>query len=91
MANIIIKLKVMPSSPEVNLEELVKFCKEKIEAAKAFLHKATAEPVAFGLKALFFVFMGPEKELKVDDIEAAIKENPNVVSTEVVDIRRAVD
>ncbi len=81
----------MPASPEVNLKALATFCKEKIETAKAHLHRITEEPVAFGLSALIFTFTGLEAEIKVDKIEAAIKENPDVSSAEVIDVRRAID
>ncbi len=91
MADVIIKLKVMPINPEVDLKALTDFCKEKIKAAGAHLHKAEEEPVAFGLKALVFIFMGPEAKIKTDKIEDAIKENSDVSSAEVIDVRRAVD
>lgn len=90
MADVIIKLKVMPISPDVDLKKLEEFCRTKIADAKAKLHSVSIEDVAFGLKALVFVIFGDENTLNLDVLEAAIKENPEVSTTEVLDVRKAI-
>jgi len=90
MAEVIVKLKVMPISPEVDLKKLEEFCRVKIADSKAKLHSVTTENVAFGLRALVFVIFGDENALNLDVLEAAIKESKDVSTTDVIDVRRAV-
>jgi len=89
MADVIVKLKIMPKGPDVNLDELAKAAKEKIEAAGGMVHKTEQEEVAFGLKALIFVFLGDEKKINIDRIEASLKELDEVSTIDVIDVRRA--
>ncbi len=90
MAEVIVKLKVMPTSPEVDLKKLEEFCRLKFADSKAKFHSVTTEDVAFGLRALVFVIFGDENTLNLDVLEAAIKESPEVSTIEVIDVRRAV-
>ena len=90
MAEVIVKLKVMPISPDADLKKLEEFCRIKFTENKAKFHSVSIEEVAFGLKALVFVIFGDEKILNVDVLEAAIKESADVSTTDVIDVRRAV-
>lgn len=90
MATVVAKLRVMPTSPDVDLKKLEIFCKSKIEELKAKFHSAVIEAMAFGLKSLTITLFGEEAEVNLDKIEAAIKESADVSSTEVTDVRRAV-
>ncbi len=90
MAEVIIKLRVMPVSPESDLAKIEQFCREKIAEAGGKLHSITPEEMAFGLKSLTFTFFGDEKTLNPDKIEEAIKTDKHVSSTEVTDVRRAL-
>ena len=89
MADVIVKLKVMPTGTEVDLDKLAKSCEEIIKAAGGSVHKKEQEPVAFGLKALTFLFIGDEKEMKIDPIEEKIKNLPEVSTVDIIDVRRA--
>ncbi|MFH0869393.1 MAG: elongation factor 1-beta [archaeon] len=91
MAVVIIKLRVMPQSPEIDLAKLTEECKVKLTefGMKAF-HSAKEEPVAFGLKSLDLVFIIDEKNSNTDVLEAKVKEVPGVESTQILDVRRAV-
>ena len=90
MADVIIKLKVMPISPEVDLDNLQKFCEDKIKSFGAkIIHSINQEPVAFGLKALIFTFLNDEKHGDMEALETAIKQSEDVASAEVIDVRRA--
>ena len=75
MAVVIIKLRVMPESPAANLKALAEQVKEKLTefGMKAF-HSVKEEPVAFGLRALDFVFIIDEKNSNTDVLEAKVKE-----------------
>tara|TARA_Y100000310_G_scaffold305460_1_gene345629 strand:+ start:176 stop:454 length:279 start_codon:yes stop_codon:yes gene_type:complete len=91
MAKAIVTLKIMPVSPETNLEEVQAKAAEKIKAAYGETEfKAEQEPVAFGLKALKLTFVIDEEKGSTDDVEAQIAELEEVNSCECVDVRRAV-
>jgi elongation factor 1-beta len=84
-----VKIKIMPTSPEVNLGEL----KEKVE--KSIIDKGgknpqfEEQPIAFGLKALIVLFAWPE-EKELEELEEELKKIENVNSVQVVDLRRAI-
>ena len=76
MSDVVATMKIMPESPDVDLEAL----KADIQAAMpddAEFHKIDEEPIAFGLTALNLMFI----------IEAMGKLN-NVASVEITDTRR---
>ena len=91
MANVILTLKIMPESPDVNLEELY----SKVEPLiKDFTGESEfrkeEEPVAFGLKALKIIFVMDEAKGGTEELEKKIAELDEVNSVDVVDVRRAV-
>lgn len=82
-----IKIKVMPTSPEVNLEELASRIKELVDDNGGRNREYTEEPIAFGLKAVIAFFEWPEeKDLSL--IEDGIDNIENVVSSQVIDMRK---
>ena len=89
MADVIVKLKVMPVGVDVDLDKLSEACKAKIEEKGGMVHKAEQEEVAFGLKSITFTFLGDEKKINVDEIEASLKELPELSTMDVIDVRRA--
>jgi len=91
MTNIIITLKIMPDSPEVNLEELEKSAVDEIKAFCGETEvKKEIEPVAFGLKALKITFVMDEAKGSTEELEKKIGEIEGVSSVEVIDVRRAI-
>lgn len=84
----LIKIKIMPTSPDVNLEEIKEKAKQLIEANKGENPKFEEEPIAFGLKAVIAYFDIDEAN-PLDQIEESLGKIENVNSTEVIDIRRA--
>lgn len=88
MGIVAVKIKIMPVSPESNLEEI----KEK---TKNLIHKQgkncqiSEEPIAFGLKALIAFFAWPE-EKPLEPLEESLKEIENVSSVQVIDMRKAI-
>ncbi len=91
MANVVVTLKIMPQSPEVNLEELEGKAKEEIVKfcdSKEF--KTEIQPIAFGLKALVIYFVMDEKIGSTEALERKIADIEGVESVEVPDVRRAV-
>ena len=84
----LITLKIMPLSPEINLEELKGQAKEEISKQEGKVGEIKEEPVAFGLKAIVISFeLDESKELEA--IEESLKNLENVNSVQVIDMRRA--
>jgi elongation factor 1-beta len=75
MGMVALELKIMPESPEVDLEKL------KVEISKKIkIQDSKIEPIAFGLKALKILVVIPDKE--TGDIETKIKEIKGVSEVE---------
>jgi elongation factor 1-beta len=91
MANVVITLRVMPDSPDVDLKKLEKDVIElitKFSGEEEF--RVKEEPIAFGLKALDITFVMDEKIGGTEELEKQISEIQEVNSAEVKDVRRAV-
>ncbi len=84
----LIKIKIMPTSPDVNLEEIKTKAQETIKKGKGEKINFAEEPVAFGLKAVIASFSQDESE-KLDPIEEELKTIENVNSVQIIDMRRA--
>ncbi len=89
MSVIAVKIKVMPDSPDTNIDE-IKVNVEKILGAQNIQNpNFEIQPIAFGLKAWIILFGWPEDK-ELDDLEEELRKIPNVSSVQVVDIRRAI-
>jgi elongation factor 1-beta len=87
MGEVVATFKLMPESPDVDLESL----KEDIKSAipdGAELHKIEEEPIAFGLVALNVQFVVEDGEGGTELVEEKFNELPNIGSVEVQDLRR---
>jgi elongation factor 1-beta len=84
MANAIITFKVMPESPEVELEPIKEKCKEiaKAEGAKGEM-LVEEQPIAFGLKAIMVKAMYEVEDGNFDAIAEKMKAIENVQEAEV--------
>jgi len=87
MGTVGVKIKVMPSSPETNLEEIKKKIRDLVEKNGGKNRDYTEEPIAFGLKAIISFFEWPE-EKELDELEDKIKKVKNVNSEQVIDMRK---
>ena len=90
MANVIITLKIMPESPETDINALKSKAIEIITEEKGEVGKEEIEPVAFGLNAIKLIFVRDEKLGGADTIEERVRELEGVASAEVIDVRRAI-
>tara|TARA_Y100000310_G_scaffold314502_1_gene363928 strand:+ start:1406 stop:1693 length:288 start_codon:yes stop_codon:yes gene_type:complete len=94
MAIAVVTVKIMPESPEINLDELTPkvqaLIKEFTERDSPEDQKVEIEPVAFGLKAIKIIFTMDEAKGSPDVIEGKITAIEGVQSFEVVDVRRAI-
>jgi len=84
-----IKIKIMPESPEVDLEKIKDKVKNIIQNKEGINPNFEEKPIAFGLKAINVTFAWPEEE-ELEKLEKRLEQIENVKSIEVVDIRRAV-
>ncbi len=95
MASVVVTLKIMPTGPEVDLDNIYN---ESIKQIKSFVdqkHKEgeirkEIEPIGFGLKALKILFIMDESIGSTDKLEEKIKQVKDVESVETVDVRRAI-
>ena len=88
MGTAILKLKIMPESPETDLGEIKEQGKKGVAEEGGVLSGFEEQPVAFGLKALIATFTWPE-EKDTDIAENIFKKIKTVSSVDVIDYRRA--
>jgi len=90
MSNVVVTLKIMPESIDINLDKLADKIEEKVHSLFGNVaFKFQKEPVAFGLNALIVNFVIGESESS-DDLIEKIKEIEGVNSVNMIDIRRAI-
>ena len=93
MAYVIITLKVMPSNPEINLEELeskVKLSLYEFLKKENVETKTEIKPVAFGLNSIDLTFAMDENLGSADPFAELVSEFEEVASAEVIEARRAL-
>ena len=91
MAQVVITLKIMPSSPQIDLGNIEQKAKAKIvDFSQNDEMKSEQEPIAFGLKALKITFVMDENNGSTDALEESIKGIKGVNSVETIDVRRAI-
>ena len=90
MAMVIVTMKIMPESPEVNLDELEGTVKEILTGFEANVMGVEKEPVGFGLVSLITKFSVDENKGSTDPIEEKIAALENVASAEVTMVSRAL-
>ena len=88
MGTLAIKIKLMPTSPEVNLEEIKEKAKEVIASKEGKNCFFEEEPIAFGLKAIIAIFTLDEKTGDSDGVEKTLSEIEHVNSSQIIDMRR---
>ncbi|MBU1129376.1 MAG: elongation factor 1-beta [Nanoarchaeota archaeon] len=88
MGTALLKMKLMPTSPEVDLEEIKANSKILVEEKGGKRCVFEEEPIAFGLKAVILFFEIDESQ-ELEPIEEGLRELKNVNSVQVIDMRRA--
>ena len=89
MAAVLAKIKIMPTSPEVNKEELKEKVKEVLEKQDVAIRGLFDEPLAFGLYVVYTVIEMEEREGGTEPIENALAEIDDVESVETVEVSLA--
>ncbi|KAF5075631.1 elongation factor 1-beta [Methanobacterium aggregans] len=87
MGEVVATIKLMPESPDVDLESI------KAEIGKSIpenteLHKIEEEPIAFGLVALNVMVVVEDEEGGTEQAEENFSKLQGIASIEVVDVRR---
>ena len=90
MAQVAVIMKVVPGSPEADFKKIsgkcVKICKEY---AKTDQVNVKEEPLAFGLKSLFFNFLMEEAIGDTEPLEETLSKVEGVQTVSTSDVRRA--
>ena len=90
VANVVVTLKLMPDSPERNINELrQKIGNTLVKFGR--IYKEGIEPIAFGLNAIVFSVITVEKEGGTEPIEKALREIHGIADVQVTDVTRVVD
>lgn len=82
-----IKIKIMPTAPNVDLEKIENSIKEIVKSYNGRNKEYEIEPIAFGLKAIIAFFQWPE-EKPIEELESKIGEIENVNSVQIIDMRK---
>ena len=88
MGTALITIKIMPKSPQADLEAIQEKAKQVVEEKGGKTPSTKTEPIAFGLNAVILNF-SMDESLSQDNFEAPLKEIEQVNSVEVIDFRRA--
>ncbi len=84
-----IKIKIMPESPESNLDSIKAKAKAIVEEKGGKNREYEEEPIAFGLKAII-AFFELSEDIELEEIEKAFNSIKEVSSTQVIDMRRLI-
>lgn len=82
-----VKIKVMPTSPEVDLTSIEEILKEIVESKGGRNREYETQPVAFGLNSIITFFEWPEEQA-LEEIEDAFEKTKNVNSIQIIDMRK---
>lgn len=82
-----VKIKLMPESPSVNMEEIKDSAMSIVQKGGGKNREYLVEPIAFGLKALIAFFEWPE-EKELEHVENAFAKIKGVSSLQMIDMRK---
>tara|TARA_B100000029_G_scaffold310900_1_gene303412 strand:- start:200 stop:466 length:267 start_codon:yes stop_codon:yes gene_type:complete len=82
MGEVALKYRIMPESPDSDIETIVSKISEVIpDDANLGAHEV--KPFAFGLKAIFVAILGIDRDGFATEVEASLKNLPEVQSVEI--------
>jgi elongation factor 1-beta len=90
MAEVIITMRLMPESPEVNWDYVYEKVDETVKKHGGEIGKKEEKPVAFGLKALEVIFVVDESSGSTEALEEEVSKIQGIESVEITDVRRAL-
>ncbi|MEM2121222.1 MAG: elongation factor 1-beta [Candidatus Woesearchaeota archaeon] len=89
MARVIVTIKIMPESPDIDLAFVEREATRELENLGLEVGKKEIQPIAFGLNALI-IYAIQEESLGSLDIEGALSKIEGINSVEIIDVRRAI-
>jgi len=90
MAYVIIELRIMPDSVEINLEKLQEFVTTEIKKLGGNIGKIDIKPIAFGLKSIDITYSMDEKKGGTDELEKILTKSDDIQNVQVLSVRRAL-
>jgi len=88
MGKALVKIKIMPESPDTPLGVIEEEAKKIVKQIAKTEAKTEKEPIAFGLNAIILQFMIDES-IPLEGIEEKLRIIPAVSSIDIIDFRRA--
>jgi len=85
MGEVLIRYKVMPESPEIDLKQVAEKFRSYIPE-HGRISAASIEPAFFGLKMLMFAVVLDDKKGGGEELEAKMSQTEGVQSIEVVEM-----
>jgi len=82
MGSVAVIMRVMPESPEVDLEQLKTALKQKLPG----IQDMKIEPIGFGLKAIKFAAIINDAGGETDALETSLKSIPGVERAEIIEV-----
>ena len=82
MGEVALKYRIMPESPDSDIENIVSKISEIIPD-DATLGAHEIKPFAFGLKAIFVAIIGIDRDGFATEVEAGLNDLPEVQSVEI--------
>jgi len=82
MGSVAVIVRVMPESPDINLEQLKTALKQKLPG----IQEIREEPIGFGLKALKLVAVVNDAGGETDAIEKSLSGVPGVERAEIIEV-----
>lgn len=86
MGSVAVILKVMPESPDVDMEKLQAEIKEKVPG----VNDMRVEPIGFGLSAIKIAMIAEDEEGTEDKILGFFTGIPNIDRTEIESLNRMI-
>jgi len=90
MAKVMVVIRVMPESADINLKELEEEVKKEVTDFGGDVTKVDTIPIAFGLSALDIEFFMDESLGATDPLEEKLSKLENVTSASTTSVRRTV-
>jgi elongation factor 1-beta len=87
MSRLVVRVKILPSDAETNLDEVSKSLSDTIPSGME-INSVTKEPVAFGLFSLLIDFIMDDSEGQMDKLEHFLESTHGVGQFEVVTMSR---
>jgi len=82
MGSVAVILRVMPESPEINIEDLKKALRAKLPG----IQEIKEEPIGFGLKALKVLAVVNDAGGETDAVEKTLNTVPGVERAEIIEV-----